>query len=167
MKFARLPGIFLCVLLLVCGVASAADPSLKIGFVDVDRILRDSAPAQRATKRLEKEFEGRRADVQKIADQGKSLQLVLDKGGLTDADRKDKERQLVKLNLDYQRMSRELNEDLNSRRNEELAGIQERVNNAVQQIAQVEKFDLILQEAAFHSPRIDITDKVLKALADK
>ncbi|MDR3429166.1 MULTISPECIES: OmpH family outer membrane protein [Silvimonas] len=166
MKIARLIGFYLC-FAMVCASAWAADPALKIGFVDTDRILRESAPAVRAAKRLEKEFEGRRADVQKLADQGKALQGLLDKGGLADADRKDKERQLVKLNLDYQRMQRELNEDLNSRRNEELAGIQERVNSAIQQIASNDKYDLILQEAAYRSPRIDITDKVLKLLSDK
>ena len=166
MKLARQIGILLCVAL-VSASAIAADVGTRIGFVDTDRILKESAPAARAAKRLEKEFEGRRTDVQRVADQGKALQAQLDKGGLPDADRKDKERQLVKLNLDYQRMQRELNEDLNSRRNEELAGIQERVNSAIQQIANSENYDLILQEAAFRSKKIDITDKVLKLLQDK
>lgn len=166
MKLARQIGTLLCVAL-VSTSAMAADAGTRIGFVDTDRILKESAPAARAAKRLEKEFEGRRTDVQRVADQGKALQAQLDKGGLADADRKDKERQLVKLNLDYQRMQRELNEDLNSRRNEELSGIQERVNSAIQQIANSENYDLILQEAAFRSKKIDITDKVLKLLQDK
>ncbi|BCL75184.1 outer membrane protein chaperone [Jeongeupia sp. HS-3] len=140
---------------------------MKIGFVDTDRILRESAPAQRAGKKLEKEFEVRRQDLQRLSAQGKTLQTQMDKPGVSDLDRKAKERDLIRLNQEFQRMQRELNEDLNARRNEELAGIQERVNNAIQQIANNEKYDLILQEAAWRNPRIDITDKVLRMLTDK
>ncbi|WP_236250981.1 OmpH family outer membrane protein [Jeongeupia sp. HS-3] len=147
--------------------ASAWAAEMKIGFVDTDRILRESAPAQRAGKKLEKEFEVRRQDLQRLSAQGKTLQTQMDKPGVSDLDRKAKERDLIRLNQEFQRMQRELNEDLNARRNEELAGIQERVNNAIQQIANNEKYDLILQEAAWRNPRIDITDKVLRMLTDK
>jgi len=84
-----------------------------------------------------------------------------------DAERRNKERDLANQMRDLQRMQREYREDLNLRRNEELAQLQERANKVIQQIAEAEKFDLILQEAVFRSPRIDITDKVIKALADK
>ncbi|AOX99478.1 OmpH family outer membrane protein [Jeongeupia sp. USM3] len=147
--------------------ASAWAADMKIGFVDTDRILRESAPAQRAGKKLEKEFESRRQELQRLSAQGKNLQAQMDKPGVSENDRKAKERDLIRLNQDFQRMQRELNEDLNARRNEELAGIQERVNSAIQQIASGEKYDLILQEAAWRNPRIDITDKVLRLLSDK
>ncbi|WP_432720669.1 OmpH family outer membrane protein [Jeongeupia wiesaeckerbachi] len=147
--------------------ASAWAAEMKIGFVDTDRILRESAPAQRAGKKLEKEFDNRRQELQKLSAQGKSLQAQMDRPGISDLDRKAKERDLIRLNQDFQRMQRELNEDLNARRNEELAGIQERVNGAIQQIANGEKYDLILQEAAWRNPRIDITDKVLRLLSEK
>ncbi|WP_255990399.1 OmpH family outer membrane protein [Chitinolyticbacter albus] len=155
----------LTVVWLTCSGFAAAE--MKIGFVDTERILRESAPAVRAAKRLEKEFDLRRQDLQKVSAQGKALQQTLDKSQLPEADRKAKERELVRLNQDFLRMQRELNEDLNTRRNEELAGLQERVNNAIQQIANGEKYDLVLQEAAFRTPKIDITDKVLKLLSDK
>jgi outer membrane protein len=71
------------------------------------------------------------------------------------------------MNRDLQRMQREFREDLNLRKNEELAQVLERANKVIQQIAEAEKLDLVLQEAVYRSPRIDITDKVLKALADK
>ncbi|GAA5785760.1 outer membrane protein chaperone [Chitiniphilus shinanonensis] len=148
-------------------VSSMASADIKIGFVDLQRIMRESAPAVRASKRLEKEFEGRRQELQKVAAQGKALQQALDKNSMPEADRRARERELVRLNQDFLRMQRELNEDQNARRNEELAGLQERINNAIQQIANTEKYDLILQEAAWNTPKIDITDKVLKALADK
>ncbi|SMC24763.1 periplasmic chaperone for outer membrane proteins Skp [Andreprevotia lacus DSM 23236] len=139
----------------------------KIGVVNTDRILRESAPALRAGKKLEREFDARRSEVQKISQQGKALQQQLDRGGLSEEDRKVKERELIRLTQDFNRMQRELNEDLNARQNEELAGLRERVNSAIQQIANAEKYDLILQEAAYSNPRIDITDKVLKLLTDK
>ncbi|WP_246120707.1 OmpH family outer membrane protein [Chitinolyticbacter meiyuanensis] len=164
MMKARFASILALLCLFWSGWAAA---EMKIGFVDTERILRESAPAVRAAKRLEKEFELRRQDLQKVSAQGKALQQTLDKSQMQEADRKAKERELVRLNQDFLRMQRELNEDLNTRRNEELAGLQERVNNAIQQIANSEKYDLVLQEAAFRTPKIDITDKVLKLLSDK
>ncbi|WP_245575238.1 OmpH family outer membrane protein [Chitinibacter tainanensis] len=139
----------------------------KIGFVDTQRILREAAPAVRAAKKIEKEFEPRRIELQKISLLGKSLQQLLDKGALSENDRRVKERELLKLNQDFQRMQREINEDLNARRNEELSGLQERVNSAIKSIAEAEKFDAIFQDAVYRNPRLDITDKVLKQLVDK
>ncbi|KAF0814373.1 Chaperone protein Skp [Andreprevotia sp. IGB-42] len=153
--------------LLLSAAASLSFAETRIGFVDTERILRESTPAQKAAKKLEREFDVRRVEVQKMSQQGKSLQQQLDRGGLGEEDRKSKERELIRLNQDFQRMQRELNEDLNARRNEELAGLRERVDNAIQLIATSEKYDLILQEAAYRNPKIDITDKVLKLLSDK
>ena len=86
---------------------------------------------------------------------------------LNEADRRNKQREIEVLNRDMLRAQRELREDENLRRNEELAGLQERLQKAIQVIAEAEKFDLILQEAVYISTRIDITERVLKALADK
>lgn len=157
-------------LLLAAGLSiPALAVDVKIGFVNLDRIMRESGPAVKATKKLEKEFANREADLKKLAEQVRTRQAELDKGGLTmpEADRRNKERELVKEQQDLSRLQREFREDLNTRRNEELAGIQERVNNTVQQIAVSEKFDAILQEAVYINPKLDITDKVLKALVDK
>ncbi len=146
----------------------AAD--LKIGFIDADRINRESVPAERATKKLEKEFAPREQDLRKMEQQIKSLQGQLEKDGLTmsESDRRGKEQELGRQTREFQRLQREFREDLNLRRNEELAALFERANKVIKQIAESEKFDLILQEAVYRSPRIDITEKVLKALsADK
>ena len=86
---------------------------------------------------------------------------------MTESDRRNKEGELARINRDLQRLQREFNEDLNQRRNEEFSQVIDRANKVVQQIAEAEKYDLILQEAVYRSPRIDITDKVLKALTDK
>lgn len=147
-------------------VAAMADT--KIGFVNTDRIFREASPAQKAQKKLEKEFASREQELQKMAKQARDMQAHLEKDGVTmsDADRRNKERDLANLNRDFQRAQREFREDLNLRRNEELASVQDRANKVIQGIAEAEKFDLILQEAVYFSPRIDITDKVLRALAN-
>lgn len=158
------------VLLLGVSMAAAAQAAdLKIGFVNTERIFRESAPAIRASKKLEKEFAARDQEIQKMAKQFRDLQAHLEKENVTmsDTERRNKERDLANLNRDLQRAQREFREDLNLRQNEERAAFQERVNRAIGELAEKEKFDLILQEAVYVSGRIDITDKVLKALADK
>jgi len=142
----------------------------KIGFVNTERLFREASPAKRAQQKLEKEFATRDAEVQKLSKQVRDLQAALDKDGTTmpEAERRNKERDLANLSRDLQRAQREFREDLNLRRNEELAQLQERANKVIQQIAEAEKFDLILQDpVVYASQRIDITDKVIKALADK
>ena len=142
----------------------------KIGFVNTERLFREAAPAKRAQQKLEREFAGRDADIQKLSKQVRDLQALLEKDGVTmaEAERRNKERDLANMSRDLQRLQREFREDLNLRRNEELAAVQERANKVIQQIAEAEKFDLILQDpVVFASSRIDITDKVVKALADK
>ena len=153
---------------LSAGAAVAAD--YKIGFVNTERLFREAAPAKRAQAKLEKEFAARDAELGKMARQVRELQALLDKDGSTmaEADRRNKERDLANLSRDMQRSQREFREDLNLRRNEELASVQERANKVIQQIAEAEKFDLILQDpVVYASQRIDITEKVIKALADK
>ena len=164
--------LFILAAALVLGAlaAQAQAAELKIGFIDADRINRESVPAERATQKLEKEFAPREQDLRKSEQQIKSLQGQLEKDGLTmsESDRRTKEQELGRQTRAYQRLQREFREDLNLRRNEELAALFERANKVIKQIAESEKFDLILQEAVYRSPRIDITEKVLKALsADK
>ena len=148
---------------------AAPGAELKIGFIDADRINRESVPAERATKKLEKEFAPREQELRRIEGQIKSLQGQLEKDGLTmsDSDRRTKETELGRQTREYQRLQREFREDLNLRRNEELAALFERANRVIKQVAESEKYDLIVQEAVYRSPRVDITEKVLKALASE
>jgi outer membrane protein len=153
---------------LVTGAAHGAD--YKIGFVNTERLFREAAPAKRAQQKLEKEFSTRDAELQRLSKQVRDLQSALDRDGSTmgEAERRNKERDLANQTRDLTRTQREYREDLNIRRNEELASVQERANKVIQQIAEAEKYDLIIQDpVVFASPRIDITDKVIKALADK
>jgi outer membrane protein len=166
MRFQK-SGFFslLTLLLLLAGGAGAAD--LKVGFVDAERVNRESAPADEASKRLEKEFQPRVQEIQRREAQIKGLQAQFEKDALTmsENDRRTREQELSRQIVDLQRLQREFQEDLNLRRNQELGGLLERANKIIKQIAEAEKYDLILQEAVYRSPRIDITDRVLKALA--
>ena len=150
-------------------LAAPAAPALaegKFGFVNTERIMRDSAPAQRAQKKIEAEFTKRDQELSRVADQLKQLQQDLEKNTVTmsDAQRRTKERELGELDRDFQRKRREFQEDLNQRRNEELAQVLEQANRAIRAIAEQEKYDIIFQDAVYANPRIDITERVIKAL---
>jgi outer membrane protein len=143
-----------------------AQEASKIGFVSTERIFREAAPAKTASAKIEQEFSRRDKELQDMAARLKSMSDKLDKDTavLSESDRMKRQRELADLDKDLQRKQREFREDLNQRRNEELATVLERTNKVIKQIAEAEKFDIVFQEAVYASPRIDITDKVLKAL---
>jgi outer membrane protein len=153
---------------LAAGAQTPPAPSAvgKFGFVNTERILREAAPAQRAQKKIEAEFKKRDDELAKVASDLKKLQEELEKNAVTmsESQRRVKERDFGELNRDFQRKQREFREDLNSRRNEELAQVVQQANGVIRQIAEQEKYDIIFQDAVFASPRIDITEKVIKAL---
>jgi len=148
---------------------AGAQAETRLGFVNTERILREAAPAVRAQKKIEAEFSKRDQEMARLADQLKRMQDELEKQGVTMAEsqRRTKEREFSELNRDFQRRQREFREDLNQRRNEELAQVIELSRRIIQQIAEQEKFDIIFQDAIYTSPRIDITERVIKALDAK
>jgi outer membrane protein len=159
---------FLAVAAMCAGLAApAAAQELKIGFVNSERVLRDAAPAKAAQAKLEAEFGKRERE---LADQANKLKASADKlekdaATLSETERGRRQRELVDLDRDIQRKRREFQEDLNQRRNEELAGVVERANRVIKGIQESEKYDLILTEGVFfYSARVDITDKVIRAL---
>ena len=162
--FSRTAGLLLA--LAIAGAAGAAE--LKIGFVDVERISRESAPAERASKQMEKEFAPRQQELQRREAQIKELTGQLEREAMTmsESDRRAKEQELARANVEFQRTQREFREDLTIRRNQEIQGLMERANRVIRKIAEAERFDLIVQDAVYRDPRIDITDRVLKALAE-
>ena len=147
--------------------APALAQDIKIGFVNSERVLREAAPAKAAQAKLEAEF-GRRE--RELADQANRLKasadrLQKDEPTLSESERVRRQRELVDLDRDIQRKRREFQEDLNQRRNEELASVVERANRVIKNIQEGEKYDLILTEGVFfYSARVDITDKVIRAL---
>jgi outer membrane protein len=152
----------------VVGLAAFAAQAeeLKIGYVNSDRVLRDAVPAKAAQSKLEGEFGKREKDLADLANKLKAASDKLEKDAptLPEAERTRRQRDLVDQDREFQRRRREFQEDLNQRKNEELASVVERANKVIKQIFETEKYDLILQEAVFAGPKVDITDKVIKAL---
>ncbi|MAF03200.1 OmpH family outer membrane protein [Herbaspirillum huttiense] len=165
-SFLSLQTIVMAACLLSFAPAHAQESS-KIAFVSTERIFREAAPAKAAQTKLEAEFAKRDRDLQDMAARLKAQSDKLDKDAavLSDSDRAKRQRDLSDLDKEFQRKQREFREDLNQRRNEELAVVLERTNKVIRQIAEAEKYDIVFQEAVYASKRIDITDKVLKELA--
>ena len=156
-------GVFTA-LLALAPLAQAQE--LKIGFVNTDRIFKEAATAKAAQSKLEQEFSKREKE---LSDLGASIKAIADKlerdaPTLSESQRATRQKQLVEQDRDFQRKRREFQEDLNSRKNEELQMVLERANRVVKQVAEAEKFDLVLQDAVYVNPKHDITDKVIKAL---
>lgn len=153
-------------LLAAFGAVQAAE--LKVGYVDTQRIFRDAPLAQKAGKKLESEFSKRDQELQRMAKQLQGMQEALEKNAVTmsENERRNKEKEFGDLSREFQRRQREFREDLNLRQNEENAAVIEKANRAIKQIAESDKFDLILQDVVWVSPRLDITERVIKALSD-
>ncbi|MBV1775817.1 OmpH family outer membrane protein [Burkholderiaceae bacterium DAT-1] len=154
----------LFLLLTIVVPVSAAD--LKIGFVDYNRIIREARIAERIAKKLEKEFAPRLAEINNRSEDIRSRQADIDRLGssLQGAELRERERELARKSEDLNRLQRDFREDQNKRRNQEIAGLQEHAFSIITQIAVSEKYDLILQDALYFNPRLDITDKVLERL---
>jgi outer membrane protein len=143
---------------------------LKVGYVQVDKILQEAPQTAESGKKLEKEVSPRSQELDRMAKQIKDLETSLDKDGLTitEADRRSKERDVQNIKTEFQRKQRELREDINLRKNEELGSLQDRINKAVQSVAKAENYDLVMYSGvAYAADKIDITDKVLKLLGKK
>jgi outer membrane protein len=152
--------------LLAAASIAAQAQELKIGYVNSDRVLREATLAKAAQAKLESEFSKRQKEGDEAAGRLKAAADKLDKDAptLSESERNRRQRELVDQDRELQRKRREFQEDLNQRKNEELASVVERANKVIKQIYESEKYDLILQEAVFAGARVDITDKVIKAL---
>jgi outer membrane protein len=166
MKSSFIQRAALMAALAFCAAAPVAAQELKIGYVNSERVLREAIPAKAAQTKLEAEFSKREKELTDLGNRIKGAADKLEKDGptLAPAEQQRRQRELVDQDRDLQRKRREFQEDLNQRRNEELAGVVERANKVIKQIFDSEKYDVILQEVVFASNRVDITEKVIKAL---
>src|SRR5215217_444849 len=147
-------------------LSHAGAQEFRVGFVNTDRIFREANTAKAAQTKLEQEFSKREKE---LNDLGTSLKGLSDKfereaPTLSESQRAQRQKQLLDQDRDFQRKRREFQEDLNARKNEELQQVLERANRVVKQVAEAEKYDVVLQEAVYINPKHDITDKVIKAL---
>ncbi|PIT73395.1 OmpH family outer membrane protein [Limnohabitans sp. G3-2] len=145
-------------------MAQAQD--FKIGIVNTDRILRDSNVAKNAQAKLESEFLKREKDLNEAISAFKTAaeKFERDAPTLSEAQRLAKQKQLVDQDRDLKRRQREFQEDLGARKNEENQMLFEKAGRAVKQVAETEKYDLVLQDAAYFNAKHDITEKVIKVL---
>ena len=161
-----------CALGLALGLAAVAAPAyapaeeLRAGFVNTDRIFREAVPAKAAQVKLEQEFSRREKE---LVDLGNTLKAASDKfereaPTLAESQRNARQKTLVDQDREFQRKRREFQEDLNARKNEELSQMGDRVNKIVKQLAEQEKYDIIVDQAVYINPKHDVTDKVIKAL---
>jgi outer membrane protein len=159
-------GLSLAAAMVMMAAAPAGAQDLKIGYVNSEKVLREATPAKAAQAKLEAEFGKRERDLAESAQRLKAAADKLDKDAptLSESERSRRQRELVEQDRDLQRKRREFQEDLGQRKNEELASVVERANRVIKQIFDAEKYDLILQGVVFAGPRVDITDKVIRAL---
>lgn len=148
------------------GTAWAQAQEFKLGFVSTERIFREAATAKQAQAKLEQEFSKREKELMDVGNAIKTASDKLEREAptLSESQRNARQKQLVDQDRDFQRKRREFQEDLNNRKNEEQQVVVERANRAVKQVAEAEKYDVILQEAVYIHPKHDITEKVIKAL---
>lgn len=163
-----LKALFFASIMVLSFKLSAAE--LKVGYVQVDKILKEAPQTAESGKKLEREFSPRSQELDKMQKQITAIDDTLEKEGvtLTDSERRNKQRQATTLKVEFQRKQRELREDINIRKNEELSVLQDRINNAVKSVSEAEGYDLVMYSGvAYASNKIDITDKVLKLLSGK
>jgi outer membrane protein len=156
----------LAAVLAIFSIYASAD--IKVGYVQLERIMKESPQMIESGKKLEKEFGARSAELERLAKQINEQETPMNSEASTasESDRRNKEQNLNALKLDFQRKQRELNEDVNLRKNEELSGLQDRINKAVTSVSEAEGYDLVIYSgAAYVGKKVDITDKVLKVLA--
>lgn len=163
---SRFSWLFALALGLATAAGSVSAQEFKIGFINTDRIFRDANSAKAAQTKLEQEFSRREKE---LTDQGNQLKVISDKldkesPTLSEAQRTARQKQVIDQDRDFQRKRREFQEDLNLRKNEELQAVLERANKVVKQVAEAEKYDVVLQDVVYVNPKHDITEKVLKVL---
>ena len=164
--FAPLPKVLAALALCACTLAQAQVQGTRVAYVSTERLMTESKLAKVAEAKIEAEFSKRQKSIQEQIAQLKAMSAKFDADApnLSEIERTKRAREINELDKDLQRKSREFREDLNQRQNEERSTIAIKANEVIKQIAEQEKIDVVLQEAAWSSPRIDITDKILKQL---
>jgi outer membrane protein len=153
-------------LVLTWAVAAVQAEEARLGFVSTERVLKEASTAKAAQTKLEQEFSKREKE---LVDLGNSIKASADKfekeaPTLPETQRQSRQKQILEQDRDFQRKRREFQEDLNARKNEELQLVIQRANKVIKDIAIAEKYDFIFQDAVYVNPKLDVTDKVIKAL---
>ena len=161
-------GVLVCVSLLLPLSVQAEMEIFKIGYVVVEKVLKDAPQTAASNKKLEKEFKSRTDGLQKKVKDVQAKEKDFKKNSLTmsDSDKQKAQKKIQNMKIEVQRVERELREDIDIRRREEIGKLQQKINEAIEEMAKTEKYDLILyQGVAYASKEIDITDELIKVLA--
>jgi outer membrane protein len=147
----------------------AAAQSVKVGYINLTRIEKESAAAVRATEALRQEFEPRNQEISELqkriaAAQG---QFENEKARLSPLEAQAKGREIADMMRQSDQMVTRLREDFEQRKSELGVGIFEDTRAAIKAVADAGNFDLILQEVVYARPGVDITDQVLKEMAKR
>jgi outer membrane protein len=163
---AALPRSLVLAALCASSLAYAQTSPGRIGFVFTERLMTESKLAKEADAKLRAEFSKRQKANEEMLAHFKQMSDKFDADApkLPDLERTKRARELLDMEKDVQRMQREYQEDLFQRKNEERAAIAQKAYKLIAQVAEQEHLDVVLQEAAWSTPRIDITDKILKLL---
>jgi len=158
---------YIALITLVIFNINFAYAEVKIGFVEVQKILKNAPQTVEANKKLEKEFTKRTARLKKVVKSIKDKESAFRKNSMTmsEGERAKKQKEIQSLKIDAQRTEREVREDIDIRRREEIAKVQAQVNIAVEKVAKDQGYDLVLyQGVAYAGKKVDITSIVIKAL---
>lgn len=166
MKFTRYSLSFVALMMIAFAVQAQTH---RLGVINIERIIKESAPAVRAAQKLESEFTAREKEINDASDKlvGMKAKLERDAAVMSDTDKQKMRREMQDLEREINRKREEFREDLNSRRNEELSSLLDKINRITKEIGKKNNFDMIFQEnVVYFDPKLDITEQVLKALAD-
>jgi outer membrane protein len=164
----KFSAIFFSIFLLLPLSVSAETEIFKIGYVVVEKILKKAPQTASSNKKLEKEFKSRTDSLQKKVKSIQKQEKDFNKNSVTMSsdERQKAQKKIQNSKIEIQRIERELREDIDIRRREEIGKLQQKINEAIEEMAKKEKYDLILyQGVAYASNEIDITDKLIKVLS--
>ena len=150
---------------LVATTGSAwAEAVQKIGFVDTDRVYRESKDAQSINKTLEQEFGSQFKHLRKLEKQGAELQKLLLSNKLSADEQKRQQERMAKINKEYLALKSAVNEEYSLRRNEEFASMQQKANQALIELAKAENYDVIVKDVVYVRSEFDVTDTLIKIM---
>lgn len=158
------------ILILLMLVPAFTYAEIKIGYVMVEKVLKQAPQTTASNKKLEKEFKSRSEKLKKEikAIQAKEKNYKKNSVTMSKTERESAIKTIQNSKLDIQRMERALREDIDLRRREEISKLQVRINKAVETVAKKESYDLILyQSVAYANKNVDITDVIIEALGAK
>ena len=157
----------LLTLLAIMVFTNIAYAEIKVGVVKVEQILKEAPQTAVSNKKLEKEFKVKTDKLKKSIASLQAKEEDFKKNSITmsESSRESASKQLQTDRIDIQRDERELREDIDLRRREEINSLQGKINIAIEELAKKDKYDLILYSGvAYASDAVDITGAVVKAL---